>query len=431
METQTEVLQHVPPDALLADDNSRFGLKKPRLELMMESIMTMGEIHTPLDVEELDVPVDGKKFRIVDGHYRHGAATALTKNGTVILCPIRVNAPMDPAIRLKRQVSFNVQRENPSPMDMAVAIKKLLDAGVPRMEIRTIYAKSGGRKGEKVAPLSNSYLNMMMSFLDFPKAVQNLVHAGVIGVLGAYTLTRKPREKWEEIVAECVKDYEAQEEREAKDEEKYLADIKKREEEDQKLKQLAIDAEAAKAKLQELSAKVDVAAKTEGDATVLTRTAKAKEEKEKAAEALAKAKEETKVAIDAAAEAKKEADKLEAKLAKVKEAAEERAKKLEQARKDAAKKAKGEEKQEGKKKGIGKGEIDRASGKLGVGNLVPLNATQMRAAVDEWSLPGSFPKVAALATIVKRVFASELTPGQGYTEMGKITGEKVAKKKVE
>ena len=115
-----EVLQLVTPDQLLVDDNSRFGLKKARLETLKESILQHGEVHTPLDVEELNEPINGKKYRVVDGHYRTQAATELTKTGTPISLPIRVHPEGDPTVRLKRQISFNVSREDPTPWRVPV-----------------------------------------------------------------------------------------------------------------------------------------------------------------------------------------------------------------------------------------------------------------------------------------------------------------------
>jgi hypothetical protein len=73
-------------------------------------------------------------------------------------------------------------------MDKAFAMKRMRDAGIPMIDIRTAFATVGGRKGQKIQEASNAHVNMIMSFLDFPKAIQNKIHDGIIPIWAAHQL---------------------------------------------------------------------------------------------------------------------------------------------------------------------------------------------------------------------------------------------------
>lgn len=79
---------------------------------------------------------------------------------------------------------------NRSPIDEALEIRRLIQQGVSKMEIRKMFARPGGRKGFKSMPVSNSFINMRLSFLDLPKAIQEKIHDGRLGVAAAYELTK-------------------------------------------------------------------------------------------------------------------------------------------------------------------------------------------------------------------------------------------------
>lgn len=410
-----ETIMNVPPSALLADDNSRFGLRKSRIEQLKTEIMEKGEIIVPLDVERLSTPQDGVEFRIVDGHYRRECAVQLNKEvGAGLLLPIRIHDETDKVTRLKRQVSLNLQREDPSPMDMATAISQLFEEGVSRQDVRAIFRRSGGRKGDKVQDASNAYLNMMVSFLDFPKKIQNLIHERIIGTAAAYTLTKKPKGEWDNIVEKCMQDRENEAVAEEKAEEKLLEADKKAEEAKLKSEQLIKDKAAADEKLKLTAANLQKYHAEEVEKFAAAKNAKNNEEKKQLEEAFKAAQGNSKAALEAAQEAEKEAKKLQVKMENLQKAAAERAKKLADSRKAADKSAKSGD----GKKPIGPKAIDKAAN-----DVVKLTGPQMRQAVHEWALPGSFPKIKAIFEIVEQCFDSVYTPSQAYTLMGKITGE--------
>ena len=416
MTPANDTIIYLPPEALLADDKARNGLIKPRIERLAQSIMEHGEVLTPIDAERFEGK-DGVRARITDGHYRHAAVVKLNKEHNAgITIPVRLHPPQDPIARMKRQVSFNAERQDLSPIDVGVAAKKLLEAGVARIEIRSIFKRATG-KGGKAAPASNAYINMMMSFLEFPRDIRDKVHNGIIGVQAAYQLTKTPRDKWEEIIARCEREREAEIAADEAAESKFLEGIKKEEEAAAKLKALETETETAKAKFNEASKAVDEKARAEGDALAVYRTAKAAEEKKAAEEQYRVARDAAKEVMSTAEAAKKEAEKLEAKLVNLKERIAERAAKLADARK-------APKKEEPVKKPVNAAQVAKAAKAAGVTNFVRLKAPEMQKAVDEWSLPGSFPMVQKIAIIINRCFAGELTPNQAYDEMGKVTGEK-------
>lgn len=433
MEQVDEVVTQIPPSEILVDDNIRFGLKANRVDELAEQITAAGRIHTPLWVEPLNEAVNGSLYRLTAGNYRYAATLKLNKEGAGLMLPCLIRPVADPLTRLKDQLSENMDRENLSPMDMAVAIKKLMDAGVPRLEIRKMFSRPGGRKGNKKAPASNSYINMMVSFLQFPKAIQTKIHAGPdgggIGVATAYELTKVNRDKWEVVLERAEADRISTLEREEKDEVKYLEGEKKKEEAEKKASEITEELGATKEKLKSLAVELDQA---NDRATSLYKQAKASPLNEEDAKLKAKAEadlkaaeEEVKAKEKEAMELKKAAEKLESKAATANKTAQERADSLRALRLD---KAKGP----AKKTAPGPGDVKKAAAKEGAAQegMVPLNATDMRTCIKEMALPGSFPLVAKIGEIIGRCFNSVITPDQCYNEIAwAVTKEKKDKPK--
>src|SRR6266852_77829 len=149
----TGALLHLDPAVILADENTRFNLKESRIQSLAESILTQGGVMEPVEVEkitpdmEVAVP-NGQKYRLTVGAYRHAAVTLLNKTQAAgLLLPAIIRPAGTPAERLRRQLAENMERENQSPMDQAIAIRKLLQVGLDKMAVRTIFAVPGGRKG--------------------------------------------------------------------------------------------------------------------------------------------------------------------------------------------------------------------------------------------------------------------------------------------
>lgn len=210
------------PQHILADDNARFGLKQTRIDALAESIVTAGRVLVPVLVAKLEKAEGGKTHRLIAGHYRHAAVEKLNKEGADLTLPAIVRPAGSDLDRLHEQLTENRERENMSPMDDAVAIKKLLDQGVARKDIRKLFARPTGRKGLQLKAASNAWVNICLRFLDLPKGLQERIHDGRIGFNAGYTLTRITPDKREAVVAKIEADRLAQLDREDAEEAKYL-----------------------------------------------------------------------------------------------------------------------------------------------------------------------------------------------------------------
>lgn len=416
-----EGLHQLDPGVILADENSRFGLKRLRIDSLMQSILEQGGVMQPIEVEPIEGAKNGDpQYRLTAGFYRHAAVTELNdKQAAGLSLPAIVKPLGDATMRLKRQLAENMERENQSPMDKAIAIKKLEDAGVTRIEIRKIFSTPGGRKGLTLQPASNSFVNMTLSFLDLPKAIQEKIHDGRVGVAAAYELTKVSPEKRAVVLERAEADRIKEIEREEADEEKYLTSIKKAEEAKKKaeesaeaLKKAEADIETAKGEAEELlksaAEKYKTAKSAKGD-----EKAKA-EEAFKAAESFAKA-------------AEKKVESLTGTITKLSTASEKATKlaaeKLESLA-NARKAAKANAANKGKA-AVGAGDVKKAATSEGASTqYVSLNATEMRRIVKDLCAPGAFPKVRAIAAAFQECFSGVTTDRQLYTQLATITGEK-------
>lgn len=422
-EQSQDTIIYLKPEQLLADRNSRYGLKKTRIETLSANIMEAGEVQTPLHVVPLDEPdpaAPKATHRIIAGHYRHAAVTELNKEGAGLLLPCMVVEPGDAVATLKRQLAENIERESLSPMDTAESIKQLEDAGVPRMEVRKIFAAPGGRKGNVVQPASNSFINMHLSFLEFPKSVQEKIHDGRVGVAAAYQLTRVAFEKRPQVLADAEAERLKKVEQEEKDEEKFLKAQKDAEESRAKEAALAIELKKAQDAAVEAKKAVDAKAVVVGAAFQKTKTIKDAEAKKLAEEEFKAVDAEFNEAAKAAKAADKAAEKLADQVKARAEKALEAAKRLKEARSNAAKKT-----TQGKNT-VGPGDIQKAASKIEGATPIPLNASQMREVIANLAAASAYPKVTAIGGLLKQVFAGTLDERKLLVACAKVTGEKKA-----
>jgi len=421
METPTEFQGlYLEPDQLVTDDNIRFGLKESRVQSLMQSILDRGGVMEPLEVEA----TTNGTYKITDGAYRREAVARLNKEqGAGLLLPCMVVDINSGKERVMRQLEHNGERENMTPMDTAYAIKKLMDMGISRTEIRGMFKRPGGAKGNKIQPASNSFLNMMLCYLDLPKTAQRKIHEGDYGVAGAYTLYKtwlKDPNRINAVIAELdssrAKLYEDQE----KDEERYLNSIKKVEEVEAKQVSLASELEQAKATADVMSAKFSELSKVENDAYAKTLVTD-KAEKDKAQAELKESKSHSAEALKAFEESKKTADKLAAKLETAKKEAEKIRNKLEAKRKETSK----------KKKAVTSKDVVKAAKKVGVedaGGHVQLKLAEIRSFISELALPSSQPKVQAIGKALLDCINGITTDKECMKALAMVTGETPVKK---
>lgn len=416
------------PLKVLADPGenaARFGAAESDAsqQEMMDSILTQGGVMQPVEVIALNGETKGKfTHRLIYGYRRHGAVARLNKEqsaGLTLPAIVREVAPED---IIKRQIAENNDRKTMSPMDKAVAIKRLLDSGVQKPEIRRIFASIGGKKNNEVQPMSNALLNIYLNFLDLPKTVQEKIHTGAVGVSAAYMLGKVAPDKRAAVLERAEKERAAELETEAKDEERFLAAEKKVEEAKTKQVEAAATVETAKADVEKAIALVTEKAELfnaekkriltmEGPAQPADVEAmKAKEADKKAAEKLAK---DTKNALAKALKVSGEAE----------EKAQEKAAQLEAARKLKKNKA-------GKSKGAGVTRDDikkgaKAEGTTGAGH-VPITLSEFRQALKDLQKDGVPARVSAIGAAFAKLLGGETTPKQLIADLTAILAPKAA-----
>ena len=410
MESQTLVLLN--PEQIVADDNARFGLRN--IPELMQSIVDAGEVLTPVEVEEIE-----GGYRLTAGFRRHAAVTEANKQGAGLLLPAIVRNTGSELERLKHQLSENVQRENLSPMDTAVAIQKMLDLGVSRADVRKTFTRPTAKKGIR-QPASNAWVNIMLNLLDLPKTVQADIHEGIIGVEAAYVLGKVPTDKREGVVKRAKADFTARIEEEAKDEEKFLkVEARAKESEDA--------AQAAQDDIARLSAEVQQASalvNTRKDELAVVKKEPyleyTEDQKANLKERLAGADKNLKAAQKIEKDAQNALAKAKEKVTKAKDAAEENRKKLEAAR--SVKKAP-------KKPVIGKKDIVEAAKKEGTtAGVVALNASDIKQVIKDLVKQQAHPKVAAIGEALKSCFDGISTTKELIEALAIVTGKKPAPK---
>lgn len=411
-----DTLLHLDPSVVLADDNSRFNLKKSRVDALAASILESGEVLVPVEVELLHKG-NGHTYRLTSGFYRHAAVTKLNaEQNAGLMLPAIARKPADSVERLRHQLFENMERENQSPMDQATAIQKLVAAGVSRAEIRRIFSRPGGRKGNQVAPASNAWINITLRFLELPKSIQEKIHDGRVGMAAAYELGKVPPDRRAAVLERAEAERMKQIEQEEKDEEKYLSAEKR-----------AVEAETEQ---QEAVSAVDQAkaAISTSEAATVEKTAALRaiqkepylelDDKGKASlrERLKAAETDLKGAQKAEKDAKNDLAKVLQKATRASESAAEHKAKLDQARK--AVKA-GQAK---KAKVVGKDDVAKAAKAEGVETgTIPLNMSEIKQTLKDLGKMKELPKVQKIAASLTACFAGVTTPKQLAIELDQIT----------
>lgn len=422
----------------LPANNARFGLKSAKIKEIADRIVEQGQIQ-PIEVSPLEKPINGFEYRLNVGNYRLAAIKLLNEQGAGL--PVRAivkSVELGKASTI-RNLTENIARQDLTPMDEAVAIKKLMDVGVDKMVIRNMFSRSG-RKG----PVSNSWVNTTLSFLDLPVKVQNKIHVGEFDWTGAAYLAkvnRDNKEKLPEVLKELEESRQKAIEKEEREEEKFLNTLKRADEAEIKAKEAEAKILAEKhEREQKLQTAKDAVAKADRDNADLI----AKAEKE-LHEATAKVKDDPSAGAKAVAEAVKFLDNVKKSAERVKEKAESSLKKLEekyakevQDAKEAVKEAKEakkeaktakEEKQPGgaaKKKTAdkptGAKEVAKAAAAVGASaNTVKLSAKEIREVVAGLLLPGGSGKaetrINELGKLLTSCFDGVITDKQLYKKL--------------
>lgn len=436
----SEKILNLDPARVLVvpEDNPRYGAPMD-VQSLADAISAEGGINTPVEVEKLkgDPNYD---HRLTVGFRRYAALQQLNANGANLTLPAIVRDRGDALARLRTQISENHDRRSLSPMDYGVIIKRLLDSGVPRIEIREMFprATSATEEGGKPEPASNSWLNMMMSFLDLPEDIRAKIHDGRLPVKAAYTLTRVPPERRAAVLAKAEEEQNKELKREHEEEQKLIALQEKIDglSEQEAKAALEIDAakqeaEAAKAKVTELQQKARDAYEAFQAAGTEAAMAKDKEAREAALTRGKEASERLKAlqtdvtgAQKALVTADGKVNKLEQARSKVSTSAADLKAKLETAQAEVAKAPKKA------KEGVTTRAITDAAAAEGTPvGIAKLNVAQIRKFVSEISLLGNtYPKVAQIGAVLLKLFDGTGEPdsvayGKATKELAAIVGE--------
>lgn len=239
------------PAVIMLGDNVRYGLKKPRIARLKEEIVDAGGVRMPIEVlpltDEEKAANPGKLFKTLTGNYRTVSVQELNEKDKLGLDIPAIIRRVDNVItRLKMQVAENMEREDMSTMDCAVAIDEAFKAGVSRADIRKMFPRQTA--GNKLEEASNAWVNMVWRFLEFPKKIQNMIHDGKIGVAGAYEMYKKPKkdatdkekiEIWNAIATKLEESWTKEKQAEETEEEKFLTAEKKAAEREAKANEAA------------------------------------------------------------------------------------------------------------------------------------------------------------------------------------------------
>ncbi len=397
------VIMQLDPATVLADDNTRYNLKESRIQTLAESIVAQGGVIEPVEVEPIPEPTNGFLYRLNMGFYRHAAVKFLnTTQAAGLTLPAVLHVTANPTERLMRQLAENIERENQSPMDNAIAIKRLFDAGVSRMDIRQMFSRPGTKKG-KPEPASNSWVNMTLSFLELPKSIQEKIHVGTLGVRSAYEVTKAVPEKRATVLERAEELRKKELEEEQKDEEKFLAAEKRSVEQQAKLDKVKAEFEAAETKFKQANEQLE---RQTSLVTDLFAKSKAKydtpKDKKAADTAFKEAEKQRTVAEADATEAQKEYEKAQVAFSKLTE-------------------PKAVKKEAAKKQSVTAQQVRQAAKETGAATgAVPLTGAEMRKVIIEMCLPGGSEALIAIGKAIQQCFLGVTTPDQLFKEMEKI-----------
>lgn len=427
-----QVIQ-LDPKKILADDNIRYGHTKESLARLRASIIAAGGVNDPVEVEPLEKAQNGYTHRLTVGFGRHAVVSELNaKENAGLTLPAIVRSLDTPLDRLKRQLSENMDRTQFSPIDIAVAARKMLDAGMSRADVRMAFASPTGKKGEMKAK-SNSWLNLTLALLDLPKSIQTKVHEGVVGFQAAYELSKYDREKQEAIIAKAEENRAKAREREEKEDEKAAKEEEKAGAKQAKLDEAKAAVETATAEVAETTAKLAaadeaVAAASKVPENYLSLDADARK---KIAEKLAAAKTDQRAAKKLADDATKKLEKAQKAYTAVTQPKETPAPVEEtQAAKDALENQKrGGKAGAGKKKEVGATDVRKAAKDVGAEAEKPqaMNQSEMRTEAKQLAKSAHRTVAAVFAEVVK-LFSGLQNRGVTETNIAVIVGDLKKKK---
>lgn len=184
---------NVLPSMLVCDakDNMRFGAP-PDLRPLQRSILETGIISSlgaTLFTPAESKAHDGKLGALNIGFNRYAIASAMENDDTVkdkIVIPVRFTTPATVLLSKRANVEENVRRHEMTAMDIATAIKRLLEAGDTELSIRKLFAPLGRDAMSQIRYQQYLRLN------DLKRELQVAIQVGDIGAEVALQSTGLP-----------------------------------------------------------------------------------------------------------------------------------------------------------------------------------------------------------------------------------------------
>lgn len=172
-----------PTDAFVAQSADHvvqelpIGKVKPDPNNVRRDLGDIGELTKSVTekgvLQPLTVTADGPGWMVVFGHRRLAAAKAAKH--TTVPCIVRDFDPLD---RLETQVAENLHRADLTPIEEAIAYRRLAELGASQRRIVTKVARS------------QSHISKRLSLLELPERIQDRIEAREITIGDALELTR-------------------------------------------------------------------------------------------------------------------------------------------------------------------------------------------------------------------------------------------------
>ena len=165
-----ETIQYVPVERIQRDTNIRQQFSEEELHGLMQSLIEVGQL-VPIRVRRR-----GDDFLIIDGERRFRVAK---KAGWKTLAVIVENDDLSEADVKQRQLVCNVQRADLSQLEIAEALRDLLQL-------------TGWKATEAAAKLgfSNARVSRLLALLKLPDAIRDEIRTGKISTSAGYELAR-------------------------------------------------------------------------------------------------------------------------------------------------------------------------------------------------------------------------------------------------
>lgn len=186
--TKNEIIHVALKDLIPSSSNVRSFMDEDGIEGLLQSITQVGLL-SPLIVQELED--NAGTFVIVAGHRRFEALKRIHTLDWLV--PVLVRDDLNEQSITQVMLVENLQRENLSPLDEAVAFKVLADGGITQTDIAARIGKS------------QSYVSQRLQLLTLPDDVRSLLADKAIKLSDATQMVGISEESLKPLVKKALK----------------------------------------------------------------------------------------------------------------------------------------------------------------------------------------------------------------------------------